>query len=244
MRIWWKFPETVRNPRFSWSTVIRAFLRPVGYVAFASVVFYSGLYPALLSADEGGEGADAISGALYRYRNAQGNQVIDFSIPPEFVDKGYDILSANGRLIKQVPARTDAELTPEQIAAREEQEKLDAFILRTYSSLEDVARARTRRLQLVEREINVLKSNIMDFTRREEEVKERAAAYQASGQTPPESLTRILTELDEQRYHAQQQLLERQTQYREVMDRYDRHAKRLKELRPELGPSIKEEEVR
>lgn len=205
--------------------------------AIALATFFSGPLLAVQPREEG----DVIDGALYRYRNAEGNLVIDFSIPPEYADKGYDILSANGRLIKHVPARTEAELTPEQIEAREEQEKLDAFILRTYSSLEDVARARTRRLQLVEREISVLKSNIMDYTRREEEVKERAAGYQASGQTPPESLTQVLAELDAQKRHAQQQLVERQAQYRDVMDRYERHAARLKVLRPELGSSIRSE---
>jgi len=186
---------------------------------------------ALLSADD-----EQRKGTLYRYRNAEGVQVIDFSVPPQYVDKGYDILSPSGRLIKRVPAVTEgSHLSAEQVKAREDREKLDAFILRSYSSLEDVSRARHRRLQLVEREINILKSNLMDYSRREGELKDRAASYQASGQEAPEAVTQVLTDIETQKRNARQQLAERQAQYREVMARYDSHAARLKELRPELG---------
>ena len=205
--------------------------RWVGVVALAMTV---AVLPAL-GARKAEEPDDVVKGAMYRYVNADGVQVVDFSIPPQYVDKGYDVLSPAGRLIRHVPARAEgSQLTAEQIKARQEQEKMDAYILRSYSSLEDVARARTRRLQLVEREISILKSNIMDYARREAELKERAASYQASGQAPPESVTQVLPELEAQKNHARQQLVERQAQYREVMDRYDLHARRLKELRPEL----------
>ncbi|MCK9503104.1 MAG: hypothetical protein M0Q95_02830 [Porticoccaceae bacterium] len=178
---------------------------------------------------------DIPAGAFYRYYNAEGNQVMDFSIPPEYTDKGYEILSPSGRLLKKVPARTDADaLTAEDIAAQEAQKKEDAYILRSYSSLDDVDRARKRRLALVEREINILKGNIVEYRRRETELKERAAAYQASGQQAPDNITAILSELDGQQVSARKQLAERRRQYRDVAIRFEHQRQRLQELRPEL----------
>lgn len=171
--------------------------------------------------------------ALYRYRNDKGVLVIDFSIPPEYAQKGYDILSPNGRLISRIPP-SSGPLTTEQILAREEQRKLDAFILRSYSSLEDVARAKKRRLQVLEREIDSLKYNLVEFSRRETELKDKAAAYQASGQSAPDAVTEVLEEIAAQQVSTRQQLAERRLQYKEMVARYDYHAVRLKELRPQV----------
>jgi len=180
------------------------------------------------------EGSGFPPGSYYRYYNAEGIQVMDFSIPPEYADKGYEVLSPRGRLLKIVPARTEGSVTAEEIAAREEQKKEDVYILKSYTSLEDVERARKRRLELVEREIGIIKSNIAEYRRREKELKSRAAAYQASGQSAPEAITELLAELEMQRINARKQLAERRKQYDQTGIRFDRHRQRLQELRPEL----------
>lgn len=175
--------------------------------------------------------------ALYRYRNDKGVLVIDFSIPPEYADKGYDILSPAGRLLRRV-APSSGPLTVEQLKARQEQRKLDAFILRSYSSLEDVARAKKRRLQVLEREIDSLKYSLIEFSRRETELKDKAAAYQASGQAAPEAVTEVLEEIAVQKTFTRQQLEDRRVQYREMLARYDYHGVRLKQLRPQLASPV------
>lgn len=59
----------------------------------------TGLTTTALAADTKTEPA----GSYYRYRNAEGVKVISHSIPPEFSQSGYEILSATGRVIRVVP---------------------------------------------------------------------------------------------------------------------------------------------
>jgi hypothetical protein len=208
---------------------------PMVWAVLAMLIAVSSGMGAELDAEASGSRDEIPAGAFYRYYNAEGIQVMDFSIPPEYIDKGYQILSPAGRLLKKVPARSDADaLTAAEMAAQEAQKKEDAYILRSYSTLADVDRARKRRLALVEREISILKGNIAEYHRREMELKERAAAYQASGQQAPENITNILSELDSQQLSARKQLAERHKQYADVVVRFDRQRQRLQELRPEL----------
>jgi hypothetical protein len=173
--------------------------------------------------------------SLYRYRNDKGVQVINFNLPPEYASKGYDIVSPSGRLIKHVPPSTERPaMSAEDIKAQEEQKKEDAYILRSYSTLADISRARQRKLDMVAREMDIIKGNIADYARREMELKEKAAGYQASGQQPPESITQVIKELAEQQENAHKQMEERRAEYQAVMTKFDRQAERLKALRPEL----------
>ena len=46
--------------------------------------------------------ASTLAGNLYRYENDQGIMVINDTVPPEFVHKGYDVLNSSGRVIERV----------------------------------------------------------------------------------------------------------------------------------------------
>ena len=51
---------------------------------------------------------------LYRYVNEDGVTVIHYSIPPEYVHSGYEILNRDGSVFKVVPRS----LTQEELANR------------------------------------------------------------------------------------------------------------------------------
>ena len=94
---------------------------------------------------------------LYRYRNAEGNVVVDYQVPAESISGGYEVLNNEGMVIKVVPRS----LTPEERAienaenqrereARAEQERLrkwDESLMLRYSTVEDIeAEAEGRKL--------------------------------------------------------------------------------------------------
>lgn len=168
---------------------------------------------------------------LYRYRNGQGVLVIDFSIPPEFAAKGYEVLSTDGRLVTTVPP-SGPPLTQEQLLARQEQKKEDAYILRSYTTLKEVESARARKIQMAEKEITILDTNLDDIIRRRAEMRQKAADYQATGRETPESIAKVLVELDLVEENTIRMLAERKRELDEVNKLFDRYAKRLVELRP------------
>ncbi len=174
--------------------------------------------------------------SLYRYRNDKGVLVVDFSIPARYVSRGYEVLSPNGRVIREVPPK-DPELTREALERQQEQRKEDNYLLRSYSSLEAIERARDRKLVLVQREIDILESNLEDFARRRVELREKAAGYQASGRETPASITEILGKLDFHEQNTRELLAERRRELETIKQRYDRYAERLLILRPGLADS-------
>lgn len=179
---------------------------------------------------------------FYRYRNQSGQTVIDFTVPPEFADKGYEVLSPGGRVIERVPPRQEVEdaASPEEVAARQRE---DEFLLRSYSTTAEIERTRDRRLQLVRQEIQILENNIEEYRQRRETFLQRAANYQRSGQETPEVIKRVLEDLDAQEARAEKALAERQQEHDAIVERHERYARRLVELRgPEADSSLSEEE--
>ena len=141
---------------------------------------------------------------LYRYINDDGVTVINSSIPPEDVHKGYEILNKNGRVFKVVPrALTDEELANrsseaylEQVAAVEAERlrKWDKSLLLRYSSIEDIEAARNRALRDLRIRISILHSNVRSLKQQVENNQLRAADIERSGaQVPVEVVAAIRT---------------------------------------------------
>src|SRR5690606_27958622 len=82
----------------------------------------------------------------YRYINEDGVQVLNHIIPPEYVPKGYEVVSLNGEVLKVVepaPSEEEAEQVAMERKARLEQERRDKLLRRRYSSVNDIEAAKT-----------------------------------------------------------------------------------------------------
>ncbi len=135
---------------------------------------------------------------LYRYVNENGITVIDYTIPPQYVQQGYEILNRDGSLHRVVP-RT---LTQEELAdqsgqayldriAAEEAERLrkwDESLMLRYSSIEDIEAARDRALSELRIRISILRSNVRSLMQQVESNQERAADLERRGQAVPVEL--------------------------------------------------------
>lgn len=183
------------------------------------LALFTGLDPAVVVAAD----------LLYRYRNAHDVVVIDFSIPPEFAADGYEVITPDGRVVETV-LPLDALPSLTERGQRQQQQRIDQFILRSYSTVEEVHSARDRRLSLLNREIEILINNIAEYQRRFRELRERAANYQASGSAPPQATEAALAGLREQEKTAARLLAERREQHRQLAEKYAGYAGRLVEL--------------
>ena len=118
------------------------------------------------------------AGNLYRYRNQEGNLVIDYAVPPRYVAGGYEILSESGRVIEVVEPQQEREKwgveqqNQAKQAAAHEQEGL--MLLRTYNDVGELKSAKSRRLAQLNREIEIIQSNL-------DEKKITLAAYTIPG---------------------------------------------------------------
>lgn len=100
---------------------------------------------------------------LYKYLDENGTVVLDRSIPPEYVHKGYTILDEQGNVLKVVPpALTEAELVKQKEAERRAamQEARDKELLKLYRSADDVDRAMGTWMNRLDVEISLIKNRL------------------------------------------------------------------------------------
>lgn len=175
---------------------------------------------------------------MYRYRNDQGVLVIDHTVPAEAAARGYDILSEDGGVLESVaPAgahavtQDAATATPRLSAeAVAEQERIDRYLLTSYSSVADIEAVKARRLGEVEREIGIAEAQLKELAGKREAVQERAANLQRRGEPVAEEILEELAGLDALEARVRARLRERRLQHAELARHYGTYAERFREL--------------
>lgn len=159
-------------------------------------------------------------GYLYRYINDDGVTVINYSISPEFVRRGYEILNPDGTVFKVVP-RT---LTKDELANRsgeaylaqveaEEAERLrkwDKSLLLRYSTLDDIEAARSRALRELRIRISILRGNVSALKLRVEANQLQAANIERSGGQVPVAVVGAITVLQGEITITERSIVERE----------------------------------
>jgi len=178
----------------------------------------------------------ALAGNLYRYENDQGILVIDDSVPPEFVHKGYDIISSSGRLIQKVPRA----LTPAELALKSEQERAaieqakqqeqDKKLLTIFSSPADAERARERKIEALDVYINVTRGNILKLQGDFNSAQSQAAERERAGQKVPEYLVQNMDSLRRQIEQAEASIAEKEKEKEVIRQEYAKDIERLQYL--------------
>ena len=135
---------------------------------------------------------DSQARELYRYTNDQGNMVVDYQVPPQYVPNGYEILNEKGMVIEVVPRElSEQEKADRDIRERQaeealaEQERLrewDETLLRRYSTIEDIEAARERALSDLRIRVSILKSNKRSLKQQVENYQAQAADQERRGQ--------------------------------------------------------------
>ncbi|RRJ82539.1 hypothetical protein [Aestuariirhabdus litorea] len=176
----------------------------------------------------------------FRYKNSEGNTVISPAIPAEYAAKGYSIINSKGRVLEEIPPA----LTEQQLLEKREEEirKLaaegqeaqkrssDAALLKLYSSVADIERARDRALAEIEDRIKITNGNISRLRTQREEKEQLAADRERAGQPVPERVLRDIAGIDEE-IEAQLVEIDRRRQNQLfVAERFDRDTQRLKRL--------------
>lgn len=125
---------------------------------------------------------------LYRYLSDKGVVVLDRQgVPPQYIGKGYDVLDEQGRLLRTIPPAPTAE-ERERLKQAKAQASSDAQLLRLYSSVEDVDRARERKLTELDGVIAAARGNLQSLRTQQANLQSQAAELERAGRAVPESL--------------------------------------------------------
>lgn len=178
--------------------------------------------------------AQAQEKVYYRYTNDEGVQVLEDRIPPKYVPKGYDVVSMYGEVLRTVPpAASDQELEAEarERRARQEREAYEQELKRRYSTVKDIRDAKRRSLAELQGNISILESNLSSVRLQIRDLESRAARLERSGQEVPESVLANLGTLKTEVQEIQAQIQQRQSEYDEVADKFDRDIDAFAEMK-------------
>ncbi|WP_101758569.1 hypothetical protein [Oceanicoccus sp. KOV_DT_Chl] len=177
---------------------------------------------------------------LYRYINEKGVQVINDSIPPEFVTNGYDVINVDGSLIKRVPRQlTEDELrfrnTDESRARMKEEEAVrmrawDESLLLRYSDIADIEAAQNRAERDLKIRISILKSNLTSIKSQIEREQRKAADIERNGREVPVELSKNIDTLRMEIEDTEQSIQVRNEEIANVKASYQRDIDRFTKL--------------
>jgi hypothetical protein len=142
------------------------------------------------------------------WTNNEGGRECGDTVPPEYAQKGHQELGKSGVVREETErALTDEELDEQKrldaIKAEEdriaaEQKKKDDVLLKTFSSVEDIERARDERLTSLDAAIKLTQARNEKIQEDLDRRIKNAAAAERSGKTPSESLLNAIESLKRQ----------------------------------------------
>lgn len=173
------------------------------------------------------------SKVIYRYKNSQGNTVMDSTIPPEYVNQGYEIVSLSGKVIKVVAPVTrgeEGERLYREKLQREAREREDIQLRRSYSNVADIEAAKHRNLESLRGNINILQANLASARTRLQTYQSQAAGIERTGRQLPDDLLKNINNLVQEEKDIQAQILQREEEYKTVEQKFDDDRKRFIEI--------------
>lgn len=173
---------------------------------------------------------DAQGILLYRYVDSRGVTVLDRQgVPPEYVGKGYEVLNQRGRVVQTIPPAPSADELRDAQAAKLQSEA-DAHLLRLYSSVEDVDRAKSRRLAELEGLIVVAQGNIQNLIAQQGSLQTQAADQERAGHPVAKTLLDQLDDLRDQQQNLKVDILRYQTARTQAESEFAQDRARLQKL--------------
>lgn len=134
---------------------------------------------------------------LYRYIDDKGVTVLDRQgVPPDYVGKGYEILNQRGRVVQVVPPAPSAEEVRAAEAAKV-QASADAQLLHLYSSVDDVDRAKARKLAELDNLVAMNLGNLKGLRSQQDSLKSQAIDQERAGHPVPQALIDQINDLQE-----------------------------------------------
>jgi hypothetical protein len=187
-----------------------------------------------------GNPLDSLARELYRYTNDQGNMVVDYQVPPEYVPKGYEILNEKGMVIEVVPRELSEEekanrdiqvrLEEEAMAEQERLREWDETLLLRYSTIEDIEAARERALSDLRIRVSILKSNKRSLKQQVENYQAQAADQERRGQPVDVKHVTAIEDLQGEIAITESAIVDRQAEIAQVSSDYEADIERFSML--------------
>lgn len=157
---------------------------------------------------------------LFRYTNDEGNTVIGYTIPSQFIARGYEVITPSGKVIRQVAAAPTGEEIEKQ-KLRNEIRQVYSELKKRYNNQDDLERVKLRKLQAIKTKISVNESTIVNLKRDIEDMISKAAAKERAGRQVPKALSEKIIKAQAKLKRSEAMLVTRNEQYQNTEKQFD-----------------------
>jgi len=172
----------------------------------------------------------------YKYVNKKGVNVISSRIPSEYVKKGYDIVTFDGRLIKSVApelsSEEKAQLKIENVRLKKLKE-WDAQLLRRYSHPDDIEAAKQRKLSQNQSRVGLIDLNIEKINTEIDLFQSLAAEDERAGRQVSEETMISIEKFKKDRELELEKKRQKVEESNRIIEEHDRDISRFKIIRPD-----------
>lgn len=176
--------------------------------------------------------ASSVSYAVeyYRYTDERGITVINRQgVPANLIGNGYEVLSEQGRVLRVVPRAP----TPEEYRKMQDavaQAKADRQLLMLYTRVEDIDRARDRKVADIDGQISIARGNLLSTNSLKADLQRQAASQERAGRQVPAALLKQIEEVTVDQQRLQKQIARYMQSKKEIESIFASDKMRLTEL--------------
>lgn len=178
---------------------------------------------------------DSRGNVFYRYINDDGVKVMNHTLPAEYAQKGYEVVSLSGKVIEVVdpaPTAEEAARLALENRSKAELEEWDKSLRRRYSRVTDIEAAKKRKLASIHTNINILSGNLSKLNVQLQQQQGQAANSERRGHKVPEKLLTNITNLELEIKTTEDQIATRNKELEELSEKFDRDIERFKIISP------------
>ena len=174
-------------------------------------------------------------GQYYRYTNDQGVIVITRSIPPEYVNKGYQVVTLGGDVVRTVAPSVSAEDIERKKAEKKRQlewQAIERELLKRYSRVEDIEAAKQRKLDSIQGYIAILRGNLHSISSQIAKQHANAADAERAGIKVSEAILKSLDALKLEQARTREELQQREQEIEAITARFEEEKALFEKIRP------------
>ena len=179
---------------------------------------------------------------LYMWVDESGTVHYSDSIPPEEARarRNREVKSSSGQTVDVIEApptreelearRREAERRAAVERALEDARQRDRNLLLTFSSVQELRRARDNRVEMIDAQVRLLEKRIEALEQSLEKAREQAARMERTGQGDPEPVYEEISKLEQRIERNRASIEEREAERARVREEFARDIQRYREL--------------
>ena len=181
------------------------------------------------------------AGKIKCWKNSDGIRECGFSVPPEYAQKGHDVINNQGIKVKH----NERALNKEELAARKllkEEEKAketarvakerdDMVLLNTFANEDEIVMARNGKITSIRTEIRLTYKSLNKAKDRQTAARKQAASLERAGKKVPKAVTDNIQQTEKQIKNYEQFISAKKTELDRINSQFENDMVRYKELR-------------